>query len=318
MQVRANADEALSILSAMRDVAGLGRDLTEADKASLVAAGHWMFGLDEAIDPDNFAGIDPTGLASAISRSELRREAASFVTVMAFVDGTLDRSRMDRALAYAKALGVSDDFVGEIADAAAGHVHKALAHMVRDNMESITGKPWAADADIMAWLLPYSGEKADPALAARFRALSGNPEGTFGRSFIDHFVENGYSVPGEPDALNADFSLPHDSSHVFSGYDTSPRGELLVSTFTAGMHPVHPVSGHILPVIFSWHLDIKINDVAKSAKGAMDPSEFWHAWARGKAMKTDIFGPDWDFWAWTDQPMDDLRSQYLGEKSVTG
>ena len=57
MQVRANADEALLILSAMRDVAGLGRELTEADKASLVAAGHWMFGLDEAIYPDNLAGI---------------------------------------------------------------------------------------------------------------------------------------------------------------------------------------------------------------------------------------------------------------------
>jgi len=305
--------EAQAILSAMRDVAGLGRDLTEADEASLVAAGHWMFGLQEAINPVALPPTDPVRLSSAVTDPDRRREAVSFITIMAFVDGTLDKAKMDRALAYAGALGISGDYVDEIAEAADGHVKRALGHMVRDNMESITGKPWAADGDVMAWLLPYSGDKADPALAARFRALSGKPEGTFGRAFIDHFAENGYAVPGEPDALNAAFSLPHDSSHVFSDYDTSPRGELLVSTFTAGMHPFHPVSGHILPVIFSWHLDIKINDVAKSAKGAMDPSEFWHAWARGKAMTIDIFGSDWDFWSWTDEPLDALRTRYLGE-----
>ena len=304
---------ALAILSAMRDVAGLGRDLTDADEASLVAAGHWMFGLEEPVSPGALPPTDPARLAEAVTDADLRKEAASFITIMAFVDGTLDKARMDRALAYAGALGVSGDYVDEIAEAADGHVRSALGHMVRDNMESITGKPWAADGDVMAWLLPYSGDNADPALADRFRALSNNPEGTFGRAFIDHFVENGYAVPGEPEALNAMFSLPHDSSHVFSGYDTTPRGELLVSTFTAGMHPFHPVSGHILPVIFSWHLDIKINDVAKSAKGAMDPAEFWHAWARGKAMTIDIFGAKWDFWNWVDEPLDALRNQHLGE-----
>jgi len=309
---QAAAEEALAILSAMRDVAGLGRDLTEADKASLVAAGHWMFGLGGPIDPDGLPEIDPGKLAATVADIDLRREALAFIAIMAFVDGTLDKPKMQRALAYAASLDVPSDFVDEIADAAKGHVHRALGHMVRDNMESITRQPWAEDGDVMAWLLPYTGDKADPALAARFRALTDKPEGTFGRAFIEHFDKNAYPVPGEPDALNAVFSLPHDSSHVFAGYDTSPRGELLVSTFTAGMHPLHPVSGHILPVIFSWHLDIKINDVAKSASGAMDPAEFWHAWARGKAMKTDIFGPDWDFWDWVDEPLDDLRDRYLG------
>lgn len=318
MPVEAQTQEARAILSAMRDVGGLGRTLSEADKASLVAAGHWMFRLDDEIDPDRLPAIDPGTLAAAIAgtdtrAADLRREAVAFITVMAFVDGTLDAAKIDRALAYAAALGISGDYVDEIADAASGHVRRALGHMVRDNMESITRQPWAADADVMAWLLPYKDGKADPAMAARFRALTDKPAGSFGRAFIDHFVENAYAVPGEPDALNALFSLPHDSSHVFAGYDTTPRGELLVSTFTAGMHPLHPVSGHILPVIFSWHLDIKINDVATSAKGAMDPAEFWHAWARGQSMKVDIFGPDWDFWSWVDRPLDALRRDYLAE-----
>jgi hypothetical protein len=84
-------------------------------------------------------------------------------------------------------------------------------------------------------------------------------------------------VPGEAAALNAVFSVPHDSTHVISGYETSPRGEILTSTFTAGMHPNHPISGHVLPVIFSWHLGVEINAVAMSAHGQLDPEDIWRA-----------------------------------------
>ena len=43
--------------------------------------------------------------------------------------------------------------------------------MIRANLESLTCKPWTNDADAAAWFQPYKG-KADPALAARFRANS--------------------------------------------------------------------------------------------------------------------------------------------------
>lgn len=313
MPMETRPDEALAILSAMRDVAASGDGLTEADRTSLLAAGHWMLGLREDIDLDALPSADPAAVANALTTDALRREAVSFIVIMALIDGVLDKAKMERAMTYARALDVSTAFTDEIAEALSGEVKHALAHMIRDNMVSLTRQPWSDDQDIMAWLLPYRDGGEDPALAARFRALGDNPDGSFGRAFLDHFDHNSYAVPGEPDALNAAFSLPHDSSHVFSGYDTTPRGEILVSTFTAGMHRLRPISGHILPVIFSWHLDIKINDVAMSAKGAMDPAEFWHAWARGRAMKVDVFGPEWDFWSWTDVPLADLRATFSGE-----
>lgn len=317
MKLSATADQAIAILAAMRDVSSLGRALTQADRASLVAAGHWIFGLDDPLDVDALPAGDPADLAATLSTTGLGQDAARFLTVSAFVDGSLDPAKIDRVLTYAAALGVAGDYIDEIAAAAKGHLDWALGHMVRDNLESITGKAWTEgprlDEEAMAFMLPYRDGKADPALAARFRALSSLPEGTFGRAFLEHFDSNGYALPGEPDALNLVFSLPHDSSHVFAGYGTDPRGELLVSTFTAAMHAVYPISGHVLPVIFSWHLGIRINDVAKSATGAMDPAEFWHAWARGAAMKIDIFGPEWDFWAWTDRALSDLRRDHLGE-----
>jgi hypothetical protein len=70
------------------------------------------------------------------------------------------------------------------------------------------------------------------------------------------------------------------------------------------------MEGHILPVIFSWHLGIKINDVAGSATGALDPTEFWHAWARGEQIREDLFDPGWDFWVCAGDSVKELRERY--------
>ena len=75
------------------------------------------------------------------------------------------------------------------------------------------------------------------------------------------------------------------------------------------MHRKEAMSGHVLPVIFSWHLGIALNELAGAAKGALDPREFWHAWARGEQMTIDLFGPAWDFWAATREPIDALRTR---------
>jgi len=240
---------------------------------------------------------------------KLAIDAARMLTVMAFVDGRLDTAKIATVLDYAAALGVDEPYIEEIAEAARGDVHRALADMTRRNLESITGRPWADD-DATTWFLPYRGDSAEPSLAARYRALASLAPGTLGRAYFEHYQQNAYAFPGDPDGLNEAFATPHDCTHVLSGYDTTPRGELLVSTFTAAMHPSRPMEGHILPVIFSWHLGIKINDIAKSATGALDPQEFWHAWARGAQVTEDLFEPGWDFWARAGESIAVLRQRF--------
>lgn len=141
MRIRAQAHEALAILAAMRDVASIGRELTEADRARLVAAGHWMFGLDVMIDTDRLPSMNPFRLGDVVDDPGLRDEAARFLTVMAFVDGTLDAAKITRVLAYAAAIGVRAEYIDEIAAAAKGSLAWALGYMVRANLESITGRP---------------------------------------------------------------------------------------------------------------------------------------------------------------------------------
>jgi hypothetical protein len=303
----ATPPQVTAILGAMRTVAETGSAATEADRHAIVGAGRYLFGHgDTAFDA--VAPVAPQALAAALTGSKLGEDAAKFLTVMALVDGKLDKAKIAGVLGYAEALGIHARYLDEIATAAADRLQEALADMTRSNMESITGRPFSGDVN--KWLQPYGDGNADPALAARFASLERLPPGTFGHVFWAHFKDNNYTFPGDPTALNAAFAVPHDSAHVLSGYDTTPRGELLASTFTAAMHPRYPMAGHVLPVIFSWHLKLQINAVAKDAAGALDPDEFWHAWAGGAAATIDTFAPDWDFWAYVSVPLGALRARW--------
>jgi len=305
----ASPAQSRAILGAMRAVAEIGGRVSDDDRLALTSADRYVFGHQDAVQVDTIAALAPQALADALAGSALGREALKFITVMAFVDGRLDAAKIAAVLRYAKALGIEERYLDEIRDAAHDRLQEALADMTRCNMESITGRSWSG-GDINKWLLPYTGDDADPELAARFEALAQLPEESFGRVVWNHFKENDYAFPGDPKGLNAAFSVPHDCAHVLTGYDTDPRGEILVSTFTAAMHPKYPMAGHVLPVIFSWHLKVQINKVAGDAGGGLDPREFWRAWAAGTAAKVDTFSPDWDFWRHVGTPLVAVREQW--------
>ena len=97
---------------------------------------------------------------------------------------------------------------------------------------------------------------------------------------------------------------------MLSGYSTKEGGEICVSTFIGAMHPDHPIAAEVLPVIFSWHLGVKLNDIANSTTGMFEPRHFWTAWERGAATTVDVVAADWDFWAATTVPLEELRAAY--------
>lgn len=305
MHITATADQARIILAAMFAVAAAGGAPTEADRTSIAAAARYIFRFKTPPAFDGLLPPDAETLRMLSANTALAREAASFATVMAFVDGQLDDAKLRKVLELATALGVRDDFIDDIASLAQGRLREATAHMIRANLESVTGRPWRT-AEMEPWLLPYRS-RPDAMLAARFRGLSSLPEETFGHAFAAFYARNNYAFPGGPTALNARFAVPHDSTHVLAGYDTSPRGELLTSVVTAAMHPRNAMSGHVLPVILSWHLGIALNEVAGAAKGALDPQEFWLAWARGERMSIDLFDPAWNFWSAAQQQLAAVR-----------
>ncbi len=297
------------ILAALEDVATRGGALalSDADRAALVAFDRYVLHHADPASPGAPARGDPRALARAVAAPGDREHVVQFLAVMALVDGVVDEGRIARALVYAQALGAGADGVRQLAELGKGHLDWVRADAQRRNLESIAGHE--VDESIDAWILPYRA-KPDPALAARYVALGELPAGTLGRAFCDFYRAHGFAFPGEREGVNERFGTPHDSTHVLSGYDTTPGGELLVSTFTAGMHPREPMSGHILPVIMSWHLGIELVKFAGSTTGVLDPAAFWHAWARGSATTTDAFAERWDFWSDARRPLDELQAAY--------
>jgi hypothetical protein len=303
--------ESDAILGAMCQVAlANGGPVTPADKASILGAAHYLLRRPGLGDLGLLPAVAPVDLVAALKvDSELAREAMKYLAIMALVDGVLDNAKIARVLDYSRALDVEADYLTELVEAASGHMSWVVADMTRKNFDSVISRS-SEGLDPAAWIMPYGGDRADPALSARYDALGKLPANTFGRALWEFDKANGYSFPGDPGALNAAFATPHDATHVISGYDTSYRGEILVSTFTAGMHPINPMAGHILPVIFNGHLGVKFNDVATPATGGLDPEEFWHAWARGQEMTVDFFAPDWNVWEWIEHDLDDLRRKF--------
>jgi len=65
-----------------------------------------------------------------------------------------------------------------------------------------------------------------------------------------------------------------------------------------------------VPVLFFFHLGVKLNDIGATNTGGLDPDEFWHAWARGRDMTFNIFTPGWNVWEWVERDLNDLRREW--------
>jgi hypothetical protein len=303
--------QAGAVLGAMRGI-GLAHagTLTDTDERTIASAAGIVLGRT-GVDVAGLPAISPEELAAALLTPVEALQAVRMIAVMSLVDGVIDRGKTDLVQAYAAAVDVDADFVDILAQTAADEVAGAAACLVRKNAESFPMLDLTGLAqDAIAPFLPYRDGHDDPELEARYKTLEGMPAGSFGRAFFDHFALNGFAFPGSPNGLAEGFTTPHDSSHVLSGYSTDQQGELCVSTFIGAMHPDHPMAAEVLPVLFSWHLGIKLNDIANASTGAFEPRKFWTAWDRGAATNVDVVHEDWDFWGATAVPLDELRVQY--------
>ena len=55
------------------------------------------------------------------------------LTIMAFVDGALDKGKVQAVLEYAAALGIDEPYIEEITEAARGEVNRARFGLCRSN-----------------------------------------------------------------------------------------------------------------------------------------------------------------------------------------
>jgi len=314
----ASRPQAEAVAAALAAVATAARrdPLSELGAGTVAGACRHVLGQPEVtIEPGALPdpAAPPAELAGCFPGPWEAEVVTRLLTVAALADATLDGAKVDLLLEYAEALGVEGDYLRQVELGARGDEADMTRDMMRQNLRSIPGIGWDetwSPRQVEDALAPYGGDHADLELAASYRKLAGCAPGSLGRTFFDFYQRYGFAFPGEPLALNEHFATRHDSTHLLSGYNTSLQGELLVSTFTATMHEVNPMSGHIVPVIVSWHVGTQVNEVAKKSTGWYDPAKFFVAWARGAATTGDTFHPGWALTDHADTNLDELRTSY--------
>jgi hypothetical protein len=193
------------------------------------------------------------------------------------MDGTIDSEKIQTVFDYAKAANINPHYLQQLRKTLEKNFTWLIKDITYKNLESFDIFPELNNnKDIENWLFPYRGNKRDPQLIKRYENLKQLPEESFGYHIWLQFKNNHYKFPGDKEGVNYRFVMPHDSLHILSDYDTSPYGELLVSIFTSTMLEKNPINGHVIPVMYSFYLGIKINDHAGSAQVKIDPTKMIH------------------------------------------
>jgi hypothetical protein len=309
----ASAEQAHAILAAanrvVQQVPAPGDPRSGRGDGVVVAAGRLLFHPAVHVELDTLPRIEPQELARAVGADrDLAEHAAALIACASLADGQIDAARLRKVVEYAHAMHVRSGWVRDMLQVARGHLAWAMADMTRRNRSTFPG--WASPDDTLASMTPYEAQTdADKRMAARFLALQELPKSSYGHQFWAHFRKHGFRFPGEKESFTSYFAVPHDGLHVLSGYSTSIQGELLVSTFTGGMHRHDALRAHILPVIFEWHVGHEVSGIG-AQQGALDPVKFLLSWQRGASTTTDVLSPDWDFWAVAERDLDELRAEY--------
>jgi len=154
----------------------------------------------------------------------------------------------------------------------------------------------------------------DAAEAARWRALGSCPQGSIGRSLWEFYQMRGFTVPGQPGAVNVAVAQ-HDWAHVLSDYGTTPMGEIeasgflnsttrtpggmlgfigVLALFESGLMP----ASLIVPTQPGHNL---------SAPGGIE--RLAEAVARGAACNTDLL-LDVDFFQYANESLEAIRKRF--------
>lgn len=282
------------------------------ERESVAAIGRFV--LQSEIDLASCDPVPSPALAASLGDPAQRLFALRLCMILCLVGDALRRDQVARLERLAAILETP-------AAAEIGALHLALARRYKWLLLQVTrraasdywakgGKPGIKDWLEVAEQAFFVGRFSRPKLAQRYRALARKPEGTLGRSIHDFYDSHDYRLPGEKGGMPEQFIL-HECTHILSGYDTDPVGEMLVTVFTAGGKKRN-VMDWVFVSLLQWHLGASVGSftVDCSHRGLLQPEPFFHSWARGMNMNISLMDDAWSWWDVIDVPVDELRHRY--------
>jgi hypothetical protein len=292
--------ELVAVLRALRNVALANDRFTQAERALVEGVAHLH---QVSIDADALEPIALEEVAAVVIDPHHRKRALQLAIVTSLVEGRPSAETAEAVRDLARALDIDDDGLDVLSAMVYGRAFQARFHMFRRASRFIRNADGFPGVFKMAAPL-LIGIGTDAVMAARYRALEACEPGSIGRAFYDHFVENGFSFPGEAGGIAMVF---HDLGHVLSGYGTDPQSEIQQAAFQAGFARRDGFT-FLLFGILQFHIGMRITPIAKGYQGLFDVPLVLSALERGAACKVDI-SQGYDLFANKNRSLDEVRRE---------
>lgn len=310
--------QAVACLRAIKTVITNPGPMADAQRVSMELAQRHFLQTKE--DLDALAPIDAGELARAIESPELRQQLVQVMCAYVLLGKDVRPSHLAAIKEYARALDLDDPAIDHlrylIEDRLRllrfdfrrrGAVGEAIKHAYKEG--GLRG--------VFDTVMQIAGHGEDPALLARFHALSSLPEGTLGHGLHRFYEEHKYSFPGDKDGTPLAL-ITHDLAHVLAGYKTDLLGEVRTLAFQSGFKRDQPLM-FIFLLLYQIHIGVEMVQLVPGSGAAVikdqfdDPvllEEAWKAHVRGAAMNRDLMDGTWDFWADLPRPVHELRDRF--------
>jgi hypothetical protein len=298
---RVPGSDAHAVLRALKTVALANGSYDDGERAWMNAAVA-AYGVD--VDPEGLEPIDAEALAKTVTSPLDRQRTLEACMLMTVADAEVSPAEMEVLESFRKALGVDEPRMAALRALAAGRLRLARFHMART---ARGGRSQMKGARISDLLRTFGVLPADEALADKYRALATYPDGALGREFARYMEKNQFPWPGQKGGV-PEAALHHDFTHVLTGYETDPLGEIEIGSFTAGMKKTDPFF-FLLFVMLEFHVGLAIRPGQPAFPGHYDAKRAFAAHQRGARCTRDLTDA-WDYWAVMKQPVTALQVEY--------
>jgi hypothetical protein len=295
-------------LGAMKAVALAHGEMTLEEKNLLDAV---AAALSTTVDAEALAIASPEEVAAAVPAGEWRERLVQALIVVAAIDGEATPDEAALVDGYAKALGVSDPRQKNLHQIIDGHLMRLRFDLMRriPIVRQLFAETWKEEGvkGVFSLVKAFAGKDVHPDVAWKYKALGLLPEGTLGREFWTHMTKRRFAFPGEAGGI-AERACHHDLTHVLTGYDTDPEGEIQIAAFYAGYKKEDPF-GFIFGTLVMFHLGVKVSPIATPAQMKVDPKKVLRAMERGAKINRDLTD-HWSYWEDFEQPIEAVRRKY--------
>lgn len=209
----------------------------------------------------------------------------------------------------ARTLEVKDPVLKVLRELRKGHRLTAKLLTLRRGLRGILKETYLEEG-VRGWVrfvaAMFLKARVNPERIWSYKRLGLLPEGTLGREYWKHLTEMGFGFPGEPGGIPQTVAY-HDVSHVLTGNDTTPAGEIQQGSLQGGNRREDGFF-FIQFVLLHFHQGIKITPAAPPFTGYFDPKKVLWAIHRGATCPVDMTH-QWNFWPLMTLPLEEARTK---------